>query len=112
MIGADASRARAAITTDFQAALPRIDRRLDDWFRAHLVAPRPISLARKSDGGNPEQFWLLTDHTGSDDSGFRLVYDDVANQYGIECTIQNGVCLFAGYRATLTDALTDIKFFR
>ena len=112
MIEADAIRARAAVTADFQAALPALDRRLDDWFRAHVVAPRPIVLARKSDGGNTEEFWLVTDHTGTDDASFRIVYDDAANRYGIECTIQNGVCLFAGYRATLVDALTDIKVLR
>jgi hypothetical protein len=89
-----------------------LDRVQAQWLRAHALPARRIPLSRKTDGGNTEEFWLVTDHTGSDDASFRVVYDDVSGQYGIECTIGNDVNLFAGFRASLLDAVTDIKFAR
>jgi hypothetical protein len=109
MIGTDATGARTAILADYQAASAELSPQLRDWLRSHLTPPKAISLARKTDGGNAEQFWLVTDHNGQDDAPFRVVYDDVARRYGIECTIQNNVCLFAGFRSSLAQAVTDIK---
>ena len=109
MISFDAASARTAILADLEAALPHLDQALRDWLRSHLVPPRPVALARKTDGANSEQFWLVTDHKGTNDALFRIVYDDVAKRYGIECAIQNDVSLFAGFRETLIDAVTDAK---
>lgn len=109
MIGTDAAGARTAILADYQVASAELTPALRDWLRTHLVPPRIITLARKTDGGNTEQFWLVTDHNGSDDASFRVVYDDVTKRYGIECTIQNDVCLFAGFRASLAQAVNDIR---
>jgi hypothetical protein len=109
MIRFDAEQAKAKLIADCQAALPRLDSRLGEWLRSHCIPPRPIVLSRKTDGGNSESFWLVTDHNGRDDASFRVVYDDESGRYGIECTIQNNVCLFAGYRASLVDTVTDIK---
>ena len=109
MIACDTDSAKMLVVRDCQAALPHLDPRLANWLRAHVVAPRPITLARRTDGGNTEDFWLVTDHKGSDDAEFRLVYDDVAQRYGIECAIQNNISLFIGYRESITAALADIK---
>jgi len=109
MIESDADTVRVTVVRDFQAALPHLDPRLANWVRVHVVAPRAITLARRTDGGNTEDFWLVTDHKGTDDADFRLVYDDVAQRYGIECAIQNNISLFIGYRENITAALADIK---
>ena len=58
---------------------------------------------------NTEQFWLITDHTGREDASFRIVFDEALRRYGIECTILNNISLFAGFRASLVDAVSDIK---
>lgn len=89
-----------------------LERRVGLWLQSHKIPPRRISLSRKTDGSNSEEFWLVTDHTGADDSSFRLVYDDVIGRYGIECAILNSISLFIGFRATLLEAITDIKFIR
>ena len=111
MVGADESQARTTIAADCAAAIGQLDRRTGIWLQAHARPPHRITLSRKTDGGATEDFWLVTDHTGADDANFRVVYDDVVARYGIECTILNGVCLFIGFRASLVDAVTDIKVF-
>ena len=111
MTGADESQARTTIAADCAEAISRLDRRTGIWLQVHARPPQRIALARKTDGSTTEDFWLVTDHTGNDDANFRVVYDDVVARYGIECTILNGVCLFIGFRASLVDAVTDIKVF-
>jgi hypothetical protein len=111
MIGSDESQVRATIAADCAAIVPKLDRRLALWLQSHARPAHRITLARKTDGSVTEDFWLVTDHTGADDANFRVVYDDVVGQYGIECTILNSVCLFIGFRASLMDAVTDIKVF-
>jgi hypothetical protein len=112
LIRADQAAVNATIVADCAAAMPELDQRVGQWLRAHLVAARPITLSRTTDGANGEQFWLVTDHTGSDDASFRLVYDDVEARYGLECAILNSISLFSGFRASLVEAVTDIKFVR
>lgn len=112
MIGTDQAAVNATVAADCAAVVSQLDRRVALWLQLHKIAPRKITLPRKTDGSNGEEFWLVTDHTGADDSDFRLVYDDVAARYGIECAILNSISLFIGYRASLLEAITDIKFVR
>ena len=112
MIHADQAAASARIAADCAAALPALDRRVQLWLQSHIIPPRRITLSRTTDGGNSEEFWLVTDHTGADDASFRVVYDDVVARYGIECSILNSISLFSGFRASLVEAITDIKYVR
>jgi hypothetical protein len=109
MIETSAEQVRAAVLGDYEAAAGSLPPSIRDWLRAHLIPPKPIALARKTDGKDSEQFWLITDHNGRDDASFRIVFDDASQRYGIECTILNDISLFAGFRASLVDAVTDIK---
>ena len=109
MIETDAEKVRAVVLADYQAANGVLGASTREWLRAHLIPPRPIELARKTSGENTEDFWLITDHNGREDASFRIVFDEATRQYGIECTILNNISLFAGYRSSLVDAVTDIK---
>jgi hypothetical protein len=104
--------ASEAIAADCAAAILELDPRVAQWLRSHVIPPKRISLARKTDGSDTRDFWLVTDHTGTNDASFRVVYDDASGRYGIECAILNSISLFIGYRATLAEAVTDIKFIR
>lgn len=112
VIGSDEAAVHAKIAADCAAVIGAVDRRVSLWLQTHKIAPRRIALSRKTDGSSSEEFWLVTDHTGSDDASFRVVYDDVVGSYGIECAILNSISLFIGYRASLSEAVTDIKFVR
>jgi hypothetical protein len=109
MTETDAAQVRAIVLADYQAAISGLSPSTREWLRLHLIPPRPIELARKTSGEEAEPFWLITDHNGRDDASFRIVYDDATQRYGIECAILNDICLFAGYRASLADAVTDIR---
>jgi hypothetical protein len=109
MIDSTAEQVHADVRADYEAAAGQLDPRTREWLRAHLIPPRPIELDRKTDGNNTEQFWLITDHTGREDASFRVVFDDALRRYGIECTILNNISLFAGFRASLVDAVSDIR---
>jgi hypothetical protein len=112
VIGSDEPAVHKKVADDCAAVIRAVDRRVSLWLQTHKIPPRRISLSRKTDGSASEEFWLVTDHTGSDDASFRVVYDDVADRYGIECAILNSISLFIGYRASLSEAVTDIKFVR
>ena len=109
MIEANAEQVRANVLADCEAAASQLVPAARAWLHAHLIPARPIELARKTDGKETEPFWLITDHTGRQDASFRIVYDDAVRRYGIECTILNNICLFAGFRASLADAVMDIR---
>ena len=108
MIGADEAAVQVKVAADCAAVTRLLERQVGLWLQLHKIPPRRISLSRKTDGSNTEEFWLVTDHTGSDDSSFRLVYDDVAGRYGIECAILNSISLFIGFRATLLEAIEKV----
>ena len=112
MVDAAPPDVSAKISADCAAAICALDARVGRWLQSHMVPPRRITLSRKTDGSNSKDFWLVTDYKGTDDASFRVVFDDAAAAYGIECAILNSISLFIGYRATLAEAVTDIKYIR
>jgi hypothetical protein len=78
------------------------------WFDNHRIEPRLVSLAVTADGSKVEDFWLLTDHNGSDDSSYRIVYDVRNERFGHECLLSSDVPLFLGAFPSLQDALDEI----
>ena len=78
------------------------------WFNLHKVAPRIVSLAKNTDGTDREDFWLITDHTGAQDSSYRIYFDESKDRFGRECILDTGVPLLLGVFPSLRDALEDI----
>ncbi|MEA2239360.1 MAG: hypothetical protein QOC81_4084 [Thermoanaerobaculia bacterium] len=70
--------------------------------------PSPVSLAEDYEGTKWEEFWLVTDYTGADDSSFRIMYDDGRQGFGSECLLDTDIPLFLGVYPTLEDALEEI----
>jgi hypothetical protein len=66
------------------------------WSVAHLIAPRKVTLATDPDGEQYADFWLVTDHTGSDDASYRVVFDEETDDFGLEVTLNTGVCWYMG----------------
>jgi hypothetical protein len=86
-------------------ALPETTRA---WFAAHRISPRVASLARNSDGTDLINVWLITDHTGDNDSPYRVYFDESKNRFGRECLLDTGVPLLLGVFPTLLDVLDEI----
>lgn len=77
-------------------SIRRLSPHLFKWAGAHLVTPRRIVLANDLDGKSESEYWLVTDHTGHEDSAYRVVYDERTGAFGVECTLQNGVHWYMG----------------
>jgi hypothetical protein len=82
--------------------------RLQSWARAHLIVPHRIELSNDVDGKDKSIYWLVTDHTGNQDSSCRVAYDEEFGQFGLECTLQDGTHWFMGIYGTFAEAIESM----
>jgi len=88
--------------------MPALASHLKDWLQAHMTLPRRISLSTDPDGLEHSEFWLVTDHTVTNDSSYRVVYDDREGMFGIECTLENGVHWMMGLYGGLAETIENM----
>lgn len=62
------------INAHVRATLSRLSPEQAAWLEAHLVTPRLLHLANSIAGPESIQAWLVTNHTGTDDASYRIVY--------------------------------------
>jgi hypothetical protein len=79
-----------------QAGLSKLRPSIKQWVQTHLVHPRLISLSLDPDASSFKEVWLVTDHTGEQDSSYRIVYDSDSELFGLECTLESGVEWYMG----------------
>ena len=102
-------RAKAEKEIEAQCAnLLGLPGQIDEWFLAHRIPIRKVTLAKETDGTELEDFWMVTDHTGTGDNTFRIIYDDGAREFGYECLMENDVSYFIGFYGDLRETLTDL----
>jgi hypothetical protein len=99
-----AERIRARV----DAELPLLPTPLRNWVSAHLTAPRQITASLDLEGRQLVGLWLVTDHTGVEDSSSRLVYHLDADAFGIVIDLQGGVAWFQGADDSLSDAVENM----
>ena len=78
------------------------------WVAAHLTTPKEITASVDAEGTQLVAVWLVTDHTGADDSSSRLVYQPDADAFGIAVDMPNGVSWFQGADSTLANAVENM----
>jgi hypothetical protein len=88
--------------------LPLIAAPLRNWVLAHLTTPRQITASLDPEGSQLVGVWLVTDHTGAEDSSSRLVYELEADAFGIVIDMQGGVAWFQGPDDSLADAVNNM----
>src|SRR5258705_4128568 len=81
---------------------------LQTWLRAHLIEPRLSRLSVDCNGPSSKAFWLITDHTGKEDSSYRIVYDGEHEVFGLECTLESGVEWYMGGYGSFSDAVESM----
>ena len=81
---------------------------LQDWLRVHLVEPRPIRLAADADGNTFNDLWIVTDHTGENDSSYRIVYDETNQVFGLESTLDTGVEWYMGSYGSFSETVENM----
>lgn len=79
----DEARVLARIGEEVAAGLAALDGHYRAWAEAHLVPPHQV-MAKISVGSDTvESFWLVTAETGTDDPGYRIVYDTEMEMFGL-----------------------------
>ncbi len=91
-----------------ERGLVELTDRLRPWAEAHLVTPRRISVMHDPEGVQPGHVWLVTDDTGSNDAAYRVVYDEGAAAFGLECRLQNGVSWYIGSYGSFVSAVESM----
>jgi hypothetical protein len=81
---------------------------LQSWVNAHLVEPRRVRLATAPDGTSFKYLWLVTNHTGENDSNCRVVYDVDAQLFGLECTLDSGVEWYMGNYGSFAETVQNM----
>jgi hypothetical protein len=79
----DESRILARIEEEVAAGLRGLNGHYRAWAEAHLVPPRPVTARISLDSDTVETFWLVAAETGTDDSGYRIVYDTEMDMFGL-----------------------------
>ena len=67
-----------------------------DWVKEHLVVPKKVQLFEDYESENKVGLWLVTDHTGNNDSSYRVVFDETESDFGLAVTLENGRECFMG----------------
>ena len=81
---------------------------LQDWLRVHLVPPRPIQVSVDLEGNSFKDLWLITDHTGEQDSSYRVVYDENNQMFGLESTLDTGVEWYMGSYGSFSETVENM----
>jgi hypothetical protein len=81
---------------------------LQDWLRAHLVPPRPIQVSVDLEGNSFKDLWLITDHTGKQDSSYRIVYDENNQMFGLESTLDTGIEWYMGSYGSFSETVENM----
>lgn len=81
---------------------------LKSWVDRHLIEPRRVRLATNAQGTSFKYLWLVTDHTGENDSNCRVVYDPEAQMFGLECTLDTGVEWYMGNYGSFSETVQNM----
>lgn len=95
---------RAKVTAELTGLAPH----LKSWVEAHLTEPRRVRFATDAQATSFKYLWLVTDHTGENDSNCRVVYDSEAQMFGLECTLDTGVEWFMGNYGSFSETVQNI----
>lgn len=107
MTATDPNQVQRAVERDLRD-LDDLAIHLRDWFLSHQTAPRRVTLSKEQDGGDEEEFWLITDHTGTENSSYRIVFDDELGAFGISSQMASGVDYLLGIYGSLSETIESL----
>lgn len=93
---------------EIEKGLEKLNSPLKEWVIAHLIQPRTIKLYTGFSSDEQQDFWLITDHIGNNDSSYRVVYSKERNSFGLEVEMENGRNVMMGFYgdfATATESM-------
>lgn len=87
-----------------EKALSGLRANLARWFETHHAPLKKEVLSVDPDGKKQEEFWLITQSSGS----YRIADDDANKMFGLECGLQSGVSWFMGYYGSLKETIEHL----
>jgi hypothetical protein len=96
------------IKVRIEDGIKALDDKVATWLKGHFCTPRPIEAIINYELGTKKTFWLVTDHTGKDDAGKRIIYDADLDRFGLIMTTIQGSELFLGYHNNFADTVYAI----
>jgi hypothetical protein len=91
-----------------EEGLRALDDQLTLWLKEHLCPARRIQAIINYELGTKKTFWLITDHTGHNDAGKRVVYDAEKDRFGLVSTTMAGAELFLSYYKNFAETVYSI----
>ena len=67
-----------------------------EWAETHLIPPSKQFFSVDLDSDCRKGLWLVTDHNGTNDSSYRIVFDDEMQMFGLETTMQDETAWYMG----------------
>ncbi len=89
-------------------SIGKLPKHLADWTKLHLCKPKEVKLSLDSEGNGFGTFWLVTDNTGTDDSSYRIIYDEELEMFGLECTLNNGLQEYMGTYGSFEETVQNM----
>ena len=96
------------IDAEVDAGMRQLPPHLRTWINAHRIPPTKARLSSDHEGPPDTDVWMVTAHTGNRDSSCRLYFDPTAQAFGVEMTLQNGVCWAMGVYGSFVEAVNSM----
>ena len=96
------------IKDSIKKGISNLPDRLADWTKVHLCNPKKVKLSNDPEGKYFSYYWMVTDNTGTDDSSYRVVYDEKTRMFGLECTLANGLEWYMGAYGTFEETIENM----
>lgn len=98
----------ARIQTRVADGLLQLSPHLRAWAEAHVVTPRAITLFTGLESSTTEDYWLVTDATGTDDSSYRVIYTEDIDAFGLSVVLQGGRDCCMGFHGDFAETVESM----
>ncbi len=88
--------------------LSKLPPHLRDWGKAHVINPRRITFCTNLETGETDSGWLVTDHIGVQDSGYRVIYDEALDMFGLITELQDGRVYGLGFYGDFAETIDSM----
>ena len=92
-----------------EEGMKALDDKLTLWLKGHLCSPpRRIEAVTNYEIDTKKTFWLITDHTGSNDAWKRVIYDSEKDRFGLVSTTMTGAEILLNYYKNFAETVYSI----
>jgi len=78
------------------------------WAETHVITPRIITLFTDLESKTTEDYWLVTDAVGKDDSSYRVIYTNDLDCFGLSVILQGGRDCCIGFYGEFAEAVENM----